>query len=126
MDAQAVLAAAGAGVATVLLVGGVLTAVLEPAIRFSALVGLPVGLLAGLAAFVGIVLGLDRTDTLAGQLLGGYAAVGFAVIGYLALSYANVAGVGGTLGTTQLGIVAALVGAVVAGGLWTLDRRVSA
>lgn len=60
MDVKSLVLAAGVGLATFLLVGGAVTAILEQWIEFSLFIGIPVGLLAGVLAAGGIAVGLSE------------------------------------------------------------------
>jgi len=115
------LLAGGLGLTTLLVVGGLLTVLLP--FEFSALVGLPVGVLAGLFAVV-LALGAPlRSGTPAARAVAAAATVGYVVLGLAALSYANVAGFRGTLSVTEWLVVAILAGLAVYAGLWLRYRR---
>lgn len=113
--------AVGAGGTAALVVAGVLTALLDSALAFSAIVGLPVGLLAGLAVVGWTLVGPERLDTPPGRVLGGTAAFGYAVLGYAVLSYANVAGIRGALSLPQVAIASLAVAVATAGALCLFD-----
>jgi hypothetical protein len=76
------LFALAAGVGAFLLVGATVTAVLEPRIEFSLLVGLPAGLVAGALAVVLVAMGLradgERSSRLA--LAAGWFGIAFLVV----------------------------------------------
>jgi hypothetical protein len=114
------LTAGGVGLTTLLVVGGLLTAVLP--FEFSAIVGLPVGVLAGLAALAGVIALLDRVESPLGRGLAAYGTVGYAVLGYAALSYVNLGGLRGTLTTVQVLGLGAVAGVAVFGALRVLDN----
>lgn len=121
MTFRRALLAGGLGLTTLLVVGGLLTALLP--FEFSALVGLPVGVLAGLFAVV-LALGAPlHAGTPAARAVAAAATVGYVVLGLAALSYANVAGFRGTLSVTEWLVVAVLAGLAVYAGLWLRDRR---
>lgn len=122
MNARRLGTAVGAGGTVALVVAGALTALLDFTLAFSAIVGLPVGLLAGLAVAWWILIGPERLDTPTGRVLGGAAAFGSAVLGYAVLSYANVAGTRGTLSLPQVTIAALAVAVATVAVLWLLDR----
>jgi len=123
VTARRALLAVGAGLTTLLVVGGLLTALLP--FEFSALVGLPVGLLAGLLAAV-LTLGAPiRPGTPGGRAVRAYAAFGYVVVGLAALSYVNVAGFRGTLTVTQWAAVGVLAAVTVYLGLWLRTRGVA-
>lgn len=122
VNARHVLVAFGAGLTTALVAGGAVTMVLAATIEFSSIVGLPVGLLAGLAGLAGVLVGVDRLASPLGWALAGYATVGFAVLAWAALSYANVAGIRGALSVLDVLVVGVVAGALVAVGLWVTER----
>jgi hypothetical protein len=118
MDIRHALTALGAGLTTGLLVAVLVIEIL--AVEFSVLVGLPVGILAGLVVLATVGVIFDGLDAMERRALTAYAAFGFAVIGLAALAYVNVlvgvsgqvvAGVG--LGVTVLTYL----------GLWGIERR---
>jgi hypothetical protein len=120
MDRGPLLVAPGAAITTTLFVA---VAVIELlAVEFSAIVGLPVGVLAGLAVFAAVLAGYGSVGAGARRAVAGLAAFGYAVLVLLALRYANVAG------ARSLVTVPVLVGAGVATalavslGLWVSGR----
>ena len=121
MSLRRALLAGGLGLTTLLVVGGLLTALLP--FEFSALVGLPGGVVAGLFAVL-LALGAPlRPGTPAARAVAAAATVGYVVLGLAALSYANLAGFRGALSVTQWLLVAVLAGLAVYAGLWVRDRR---
>lgn len=80
--------AGGAGVTTALLVAALVTSVLD--VAFSAIVGIPVGLLAGIAVAGGLWLGLDELSRGVRRVVTAYATFGATVFGLAALRYVNV------------------------------------
>lgn len=113
----------GTGVSTALIVAVLVTTVLQGPIEFSAIIGLPVGLVVGLFALVGTAVTVERVDTLAGAALGGYAAFGYAVLGCLLLRYVDVGGARRTLGLYEIVGIAVLVAIVAFVGLRYIDRN---
>lgn len=105
------VATLGVGVTAFLAVSATLTALLEPTIEFSALVGLPVGLLVGAAAAVATRVRLWRSPAARPALLG-TAAAGYAVCAVAAASFA-VSSVRGFVTVERALVVAGLVGVVV-------------
>ena len=105
------VATIGVGVTAFLVVSAALTALLEPTIEFSALVGLPVGLLVGAAAAAATWLRLWNSAGARPALLG-VAAVGYAICVVAAASYA-VSSVRGLVSVERAIVVAVLVGAAV-------------
>ena len=105
------VAAAGTGVTAFLLVGAAVTALLAATVEFSALVGLPVGLLAGAASAAATWLRLWNSRRARPALLG-VAAVGYAVLAVAAASYA-VSSVRGFVSVERALAVALLTGVAV-------------
>lgn len=117
MDLRTALAALGAGIATLLVVAVVVIELLD--VEFSAIVGLPVGLLAGLAAFALLTseyADLGQAPRVAVDAVAGF---GFGVVLLLGASYVNLADY--AVETTAGAAVA--VGALVGIGSWLADRR---
>ncbi|QIO24072.1 hypothetical protein [Haloarcula sp. JP-L23] len=113
------LAAVGGAVTTFLLVA--VTVIELVNVEFSALVALPLGLLAGLGTLMAVALNLADLSPERRRLLFAYAAFGPAVLLVLALSYVNV---GRSLLTAEVAVgVGLLATAVVYVSLW---RRESA
>ena len=82
------VAAAGAAATTFLLVAVPVIELLDT--EFSALVALPLGLLAGIATLIGVAYNLADLHPVRRRALIAYAAFGPAVLSVLALAYANV------------------------------------
>ena len=102
------VAALGVGVSAFLLAAAGVTELLAASIEFSALVGLPLGLLVGAAAAAATRLRLWNSRRARPALLG-VAAVGYAVVGIAAASYA-VSSVRGFVSVESALAVALLVG----------------
>ncbi|SDY51630.1 hypothetical protein [Halopenitus persicus] len=105
--------AVGAALTAALVVAGAVTGLLETRIAFSALIGLPAGVLAGaiVAAATARVYGTLARPT--GAVLEGIAAVGPAFLALAAVRY-SVAATRGVLSTTTAIALALLVGVAVA------------
>lgn len=117
MDARHALTALGAGLTTGLVVAVLVIEML--AFELSALVGLPVGALAGLVVLATVGVAFDGLDRMERRALSAYAAFGFAVVGLAALSYVNLlSGVSGQL-AAGVGLAAT---AVTYLGLWGFER----
>lgn len=93
MDARRRLTAVGSGLTTGLLVAVLVIELLD--FEFSAIVGLPVGAVAGLVVLVAVATGFERMGDLARRITAAYAAFGFAVFGLAALNYVNLLRVSG-------------------------------
>lgn len=63
MNSKSLVLAASGGLATFLLVGGAVTAIIEQWIEFSLFIGIPVGLLAAVLAAGGVAIGLSEDAT---------------------------------------------------------------
>ena len=63
MDVKSLVLAAGVGLATFLLVGGAVTAIVEQWIEFSLFIGIPVGLLAAVVTAGSVAIGLSEDAT---------------------------------------------------------------
>lgn len=88
MDGRTVLSAAGAGVTTFLLVT---VAVIELlAFEFSALIGLPVGFVAGVLVLVGLLTGFDGLRPGVRRAVSAYAVFGLTVLVLFTLRYVNI------------------------------------
>lgn len=105
------VAALGVGVTAFLLSSAAVTELLAASIEFSALVGLPVGVLVGAAAAAATWLRLWNSRRARPALLGA-AAVGYAVVAVAAASYA-VSSVRGFVTVERALAVALLVGVAV-------------
>lgn len=117
MDLRTLLAAFGTGV-TAFLVAAVLVIELLD-VEFSALVGLPVGVVVGTAAFVAVLVKHDDFGDALRWAVAGLAGFGYGIFLALAASYVNLADLdfGATVG---VGLVVALL-AVLGSAL--RDRR---
>ncbi|MFW6000530.1 MAG: hypothetical protein ACOCPY_03630 [Halorubrum sp.] len=111
------VATAGVGVTAFLLAAGGVTGLLAASIEFSALVGLPVGVLAGAAAAAATWLRLWNAPGARPALLG-VAAAGYVVVALAAASYA-ISAVRGLVSVERALAVALLVGVVA----FALARR---
>lgn len=98
------VAAVGAAVTTALLVAVPVIELLQT--EFSALVALPLGLLAGLATLVGVGFNFASLHPVGRRAVVAYATFGPAVLAVLALAYVNVAR---DLVTVQVAVGVALV-----------------
>lgn len=105
------LAAVGVGVTAFLLAAAALTGLLAATIELSALVGLPVGLLAGAAAAAATWLRLWDSPGARPALLG-VAAVGYALVIVAAASY-SISSVRGLVSVERALAVAVLLGVAV-------------
>jgi xanthosine utilization system XapX-like protein len=117
MDLRHAATALGAGLTTGLLVA---VAVIEMlAFELSALVGLPVGVLAGLVVLATVAVAFDGLDRMERRALSAYAAFGLTVLGLAALSYVNLlSGVSGWLAAVT-GLVVAVLTYLL---LWTTEH----
>jgi uncharacterized membrane protein len=88
MDVRNGITATGAGGTTFLLVAVLVIELLDT--EFSAILGLPVGLIAGIAVFAGLWVAIDEMRSGIRRAASAYAAFGLAVLGLLALRYVNV------------------------------------
>lgn len=102
--------ALGAGLATFLLVTVLVIELL--AFEFSAIVALPIGLLAGVAGLVLVVLTFSDAGRIGRALSVAAAGFGYAVLSLLAVSYVNLGGLRSDLSTTFVITVAATVAAL--------------
>lgn len=89
MDVRKLLTAIGAGITSVLLVAVLVIELLD--MEFSAVVGLPVGLLVGVGVSVGLWVRGDRLSPSTRRATTAYAAFGLALLVLLALRYATIA-----------------------------------
>jgi len=116
MSKRSVAAAVGAGI-TVFLVTAV--AVIELFdIEFSALVGLPVGLLAGAGVAVVVAARYDALASTVRYAVDAVAGFGLAVVALLAVSYVNVAGLRAVLSTDVTVGIAVVIAAFAALASW--------
>jgi len=120
MGVRRILTATGAGVTTFLLVAVLVIETLD--FEFSAIIGLPVGLVAGFVVFAGIWVRLAELTPGIQRIASAYAAFGLTIVLLLGLSYVNI---GRQLFSIEVitgtGIVAAFV---VFALLWINDREV--
>jgi hypothetical protein len=105
-----VTVAFGAGLATFLLVTVLVIELL--AFEFSAIVALPIGLLAGVAGLLLVVLTFSDAGRIGRGLSVAAAGFGYAVLSLLAVSYVNLGGLRSDLSTTLVVTVAASVAAL--------------
>jgi hypothetical protein len=118
MNVRHALTALGAGLTTGLVVAVLVIELLD--FEFSALIGLPVGVLAGLIVLATVAVAFDGLDEMERRAMSAYAAFGLTVIGFAALSYVNLAR-GFFSGTVAAG--AGLIAAVLTYlGLWSRER----
>lgn len=120
MQLRTAFLALAAGIATTLLVGAAVTGALLPAIEFSAIVGLPVGIAAGLLAGALVLLLLASRNTPSDQR---HAATAVGVAGLATLVVFAIAvfavGVGATLGL----VAGAVAGLAIGVGLFVYLER---
>lgn len=88
MTVRKVFTAIGAGFTTFLLVAVLVIELVN--VEFSAIVGLPVGLLAGIAVGIGIHTALDDLSLGARRAVTAYGGFGLAVLAVLVASYVNI------------------------------------
>jgi hypothetical protein len=108
MEPRTVFTAVGAGITSFLLVAVAVIELLD--FEFSAIVGLPVGLLAGIAVVVGLWIRGDELNPGVRRAVTAYAAFGVALLAFLALRYVNV---GRSLLTTDVIVGGSLTTVVV-------------
>ncbi|RAW43930.1 hypothetical protein DQW50_17010 [Halorubrum sp. 48-1-W] len=119
MNARKLLTTIGAGVTSFLLVSVSIIELLN--IEFSAIVGLPVGLLVGVAVSVGLWIRGDELSLGIRRALTAYAAFGIALLVFLALRYVHIGRSVLTLEAIVGGSLAAVV--IVYGTLFFHDRN---
>lgn len=88
MDARKLLTTIGAGITSFLVVAVIVIELLDT--EFSAIVGLPVGLLVGVVVVVGLWLRVDESSPGVRRAVAAYAAFGIVVLALSALRYVNV------------------------------------
>lgn len=88
MNARRLFTVIGAGSTTFLLVAVALIEVLD--VAFSAIIGIPVGVVAGLALSVGLWIALEELRVGVRRAVSAYAAFGLTVLTLLTLRYVNV------------------------------------
>lgn len=119
MTARDILTGVGAGVTTFLLVTVAVIELLP--FEFSAIIGLPVGLLAGLAVFVGFWSIRNDIDPGISRVVSAYGTFGLVVLVLFIFDYVNI-GIGEQSVETVSG-VGVVAGAVVYVALWAVDRN---
>jgi hypothetical protein len=121
MHLRAALAAAGVAVTAFLLVT---VAVIELlAFEFSAIVAVPVGLIAAVVAFVAVFAEFRFAGTLVRRAAAAVAGFGYAVLALLAAGYVNLGGLRSVLGVDVVVATGAVTAAAVYLGLWAHERR---
>jgi hypothetical protein len=112
-----VLTAVGAGITAFLVVAASVIHLLN--IEFSALIGLPVGLVAGMVVFVLVLLRHEDVNRRIQWAVAGFAGFGYGILLALGTAYVNLLDVGfeGTIGVGVAAAVVLFLGAVF------LDRR---
>lgn len=118
MTARNILTGVGAGVTTFLLITVAVIELLP--FEFSAILGLPVGFLAGLAVLVGFWSIRKDLDPGISRAVSAYGTFGLAVLVLFLLDYVNI-GIGERSVGTVIG-VGVVAGAVVYVILWSVDR----
>ncbi|MCD2199553.1 hypothetical protein LPA44_06545 [Halobacterium sp. KA-4] len=121
MHSRTVLSALGAGITTFLVVAIAVIELLP--FEFSALVGLPAGLLAGGAVFAAIAVRYDQAGEVLRYAVDAAAGFGLAIVTLQAVSYVNLAGLRSVLSVDVTVAVAAVVGVLAAVASWLMDRR---
>lgn len=120
MSLRRILTAAGAGVTTFLLVAVLVIELLD--FEFSAIIGLPVGLLAGFAVFGILWVRLPELTPGVRRIASAAATFGLTILLLLVLRYVNL---GRELLSVDLMVTIALAGAVVVFALlWLTDREI--
>jgi hypothetical protein len=118
MDARTMLTAAGSGLTTGVVVTVLVSEVLD--VEFSALVGVPVGVVAGVVVLIAVAASADGLDPSVRRALSAYAAFGLSLLGLATLSYVNLAR--GLLSTVETVGVAIGVAVLVYLGHWYRER----
>lgn len=119
MESRRVLTSIGAGVATFLLVAVLVIELLN--FEFSAIVGLPVGLVAGLVVFVGLWTRIAEFRPTVRRFASAYASFGLAILLLLALRYVDIGR--DVLSTDVIAGLGFVTAVAVYGSLWLLDRE---
>jgi hypothetical protein len=88
MDARKLFTTIGGGITSFLLVAVLVIELLD--MEFSAIIGLPVGLLVGVVASVGLWIREDELSLGIRRAATAYAAFGIALLAFLALRYVNI------------------------------------
>ncbi|MDZ7688056.1 MAG: hypothetical protein U5J64_04905 [Halobacteriales archaeon] len=117
MNLRKPITAVGAAVTAFLLVAVSVIELLDT--EFSAIVGLPVGLIAGIAVFVLVLLRHDDADEPVRWALAGFAGFGYGILLALGVIYVNLADFPFE-GTLAVGVAAAVIGFL---GAAFLDRH---
>lgn len=117
MDLRKPITAVGAGVTAFIVVAVSVIELLE--FEFSAIVGLPVGLIAGIVVFVLVLLRHDDIDEPLRWALAGFAGFGYGILLALGTAYVNLFDVGFE-GTVAVGVAAAVIAFL---GTVLIDRR---
>ena len=120
MHLRAALAAAGVAVTAFLLVAVAVIALLP--FEFSAIVGLPVGLLAGVVAFVAVFAEYRFAGATGRRVTLAVAGFGYTILALLFVGYVDLGGLGGAVGPELLVVLGAVVATGVYLGLWARDR----
>jgi hypothetical protein len=120
MHLRAALAAAGVAVTAFLLVAVAVIELLP--FEFSAIVGLPVGLLAGIVAFVAVFAEYRFAGTAAQRVTFAVAGFGYTVLALLFVGYVNLGGLRGAIGPELLAVLGVVVAVAVYLGLWARER----
>ncbi|MCD2203485.1 hypothetical protein [Halobacterium sp. KA-6] len=121
MHSRTVLSALGAGITTFLVVAVAVIELLP--FEFSALVGLPVGLLVGGAVFAAVAARYDEAAPVLRYAVDAAAGFGLAVVVLQAVSYVNLAGLRSALSVDVTVAVAAFAGVIATVASWLMDRR---
>lgn len=116
MDTRAAGAAVGLGITVFLVVAVAIIELLN--VEFSALVGLPIGLLAGAAVAIVVAVQYDSLAGPARYAVDAGAGFGFAVVVVLAVRYVNLAGLRSELSTGVTVGIAVLAAALAALASW--------
>jgi hypothetical protein len=121
MTSRAVVVAPGAGLTTGLLVAVLVIEALP--YEFSAIIGLPVGLLAGIT--VGVLVGwhYEGTGTVVRSVADGAAGFGYAVALLLVIRYADVFGLRSAVTFERLVVSSVVFGLAVLVGAWLDTSR---
>lgn len=120
MTARSVLVALGVGLTTAVLVAVVVIETLD--FEFSAIVGLPVGLVVGVGIAVLVELRYGHAGSPVRVLADGTAGFGYAIMVMLAIKYVNVADLESVLTLVTLVIVALAVAGAVGVVSWFRTR----
>lgn len=119
MESRRVLTSIGAGVATFLLVAVLVIEFLD--FEFSSIVGLPVGVVAGLAVGVGLWVRIAGFRPAVRRVASAYASFGIAILLLLVLRYINIGR--DVLSVDVIAGLGFVTAVAVYGSLWLLDRE---